>query len=49
MKEIYSGAQQLEEGKGLGKCRKVSSRIQKKDECRNKKTGEVILSREKGL
>ena len=37
------------EGRGLGKCKEVSSRIQEKDECRNKKIGEVGLIRGKGL
>ena len=37
------------EERRLRKYKEVSSRIQKKDECRNKKIGEVGLSRRKRL
>jgi len=49
MEGVYSRAGKLGKEGVFGKCKEISGRVQKKDKCRNKKTGEVGLSRRKGL
>jgi len=39
----------LEKGGGFEKCKRISSKIQKKNKCRSKKIREVGFGREKGF
>ena len=49
MKRVYGGTQQLRKERRLGKCERISSRIQRKDKHKSKKTGETRYGGRKGL